>query len=65
MTKKSEILAKTAALTTVAINALMASQQAQSTLKQAQDEGWADDDSRWDAAWAAADEATTRALDRL
>ena len=65
MSKKSETLAEIASLTSVALRALEASQQAQIAVRQAQDEGWEDDDPRWEDVFATAHQARSQALGRL
>lgn len=47
------------------INLLIALQQGSTVLKQAQDEGWTDDDARWAAENAKVDDAIKTAMDRL
>lgn len=53
------------ALNGAATNALLAAQEAGAILKQAHDEGWADNDPRWDQKWEDADMAFKIARARL
>ena len=62
---KSEALITASQLTSVAIQAMMAAQQAQNILQKAHEEGWTDDDERWASAFKAADDALAQAIDRL
>lgn len=49
----------------IAIEALVAAQQAMPVLQQAQSEGWTPDDPRWVAPFRALDDALAKALARL
>lgn len=65
MTKKSELIAASAAATGVAINILLSKQQAEATLAQAQEEGWTEDDARWQSEFDRIDPLLKAALERL
>lgn len=59
------LIAAIANALSVLLEANQAIASAVGQLKQAQDEGWAEDDPRWADAFAAADGALKKALDRL
>ena len=65
MSKKSEMLEMAASLTTMALRILEAKAQAETVVKTAQLDGWADDDPRWQDAFNLAHQARTAALSRL
>lgn len=62
---QSETAAAAAALLNVAVEALLAIQAAQPTIKQAQDEGWKEDDPRWAKPFEGLDAALVAAKARL
>lgn len=62
---KSEALAKSAQITGVILQLLLAKQQADNVLLQAHQENWAEDDPRWAEKFAAADDALAKAQARL
>ena len=59
------VVATIANLLSIAIEALQAAHAASSTLKQAQDESWADDDPRWQAKFDELDATLEKARARL
>jgi len=61
----AEAIAAIANLISVAIEALNSATQASATLKQAQDEGWADNDPRWHDKFSELDAALAAAKARL
>lgn len=63
--RQLQMIERSAALTSIAINALLAKQQAEATLAVAQTEGWAADDPRWEEAFKGADAALAAAQARL
>lgn len=62
---KSEMLAASASATSIAISVLLAKQQAEQVLAQAQAEGWTEDDARWQPQFDQVDGVLKAALARL
>jgi len=63
--KTSEALAKSAQITSTILQLMLVKQNAEAALAKAHDEGWAEDDPRWEATFAEADSALAAAQARL